>query len=49
MNILGATGFGGLWALGRRGIESTAKASSLRRIFAKSPATIDYLKTNANS
>jgi len=30
-------------------IESTAEASRLRRILAKAPATIGYLKTNADS
>jgi len=37
------------WANFCRSIESTAEASRLRRILAKAPATIGYLKTNADS
>jgi len=37
------------WAHFCSSIESTAEASRLKRILAKSPATIGYLKTNADS
>jgi len=37
------------WANFCSSIESTAEASRLRRIVAKAPATIGYLKTNADS
>jgi len=37
------------WANFCSSIESTAEASRLRRILAKAPATIGYLKTNADS
>jgi len=37
------------WANFCSSIESTAEASRLRRILAKSPATIGYLKINADS